>query len=91
MVPTLATPHFVLAQLLLGSGDKTAAAAEAAKGKSYYHTDLESAVRAVGYYESVLDLENAAFFLREILRIEPGNTKAQQDLDKVISYEQSKK
>jgi len=91
MVPSLSLPHFVLAQLLLASGDKAGAASEATKGRADYTPDLETATRAVGYYESVLDLQNAAFFLGEIVRIDPTNTAAQSDLDKIRAYEQSKK
>jgi len=67
------------------------AAAEAAKGKSAYQSDLETAKRAAGYYENVLDLTNAAFFLSEILRLDPSNTAAKSDLDKINAYEKSNK
>lgn len=90
-VPTLSMPHFVLAQLLLASGDAKGAAAEAALGKADYTEDLETAMRAVGYYETVLDLPNAEFFLEQIVKIDPTNTAAQSDLDKIKAYEQSKK
>lgn len=89
LVPALSEPHYVLAQLLYASGQTAAAAAEAAKGKQYYSSDLETAKRATVYYETVLDLPDAAFFLEEILRLEPGNTAAAQDLAKIQSYEQS--
>jgi hypothetical protein len=90
LVPALSEPHFVLAELLYASGQTAAAALEAAKGKQYYAGDLEAAKRAAGYYETVLDLPDAAFFLKEILVQEPGNVGAQQDLAKIQSYEQSK-
>ncbi len=91
VVPTLSAPHFVLAQLLYASGDKAGATTEAQLGKEYYQEDLETARRAVGYYETVLDLPNAAFFLQEVLRLDPGNAAAASDLAKIQAYEQSKK
>ncbi|MBU6214888.1 O-antigen ligase family protein [Patescibacteria group bacterium] len=91
-VPTLAMPHFVLAQLMLASGDKAGAAAEAMKGKAdYARIDLETAMRAVEYYESVLDLPDAAFFLKEALVFDPTNAALTADLDKIQAYEQSTK
>lgn len=90
-MPTLSEPHFVLAQLLYASGNATAAATEAAKGKEYYQSDLETARRAATYYETVLDLPDAAFFLQEVVRLDPSNTAAASDLAKIQSYEQSKK
>jgi O-antigen ligase len=90
MVPTLSAPHYVSAQLELAAGNTAAAAAEAAKGKSTYTSDLETAKRAAGYYENVLDLTNAAFFLTEIVQLDPSNTAAKSDLDKIKAYEQSK-
>lgn len=90
MVPKLSMPHFVLAQLLLASGDTKAAAAEAALGKTYYVKDLDTALRAVGYYENVLDLPNAAFFLQQVVTMDPTNAAAQSDLDKIQVYEKSK-
>ncbi|HET9641734.1 MAG TPA: O-antigen ligase family protein [Candidatus Paceibacterota bacterium] len=86
LVPALSEPHYVLAQLLYATGQTAAASLEAAKGKQYYHDDLETAKRAVGYYEMVLDLPNAEFFLQEILRMEPGTAAAAQDLEKIKSY-----
>ncbi|MHB8860713.1 MAG: hypothetical protein ACYC48_03190, partial [Minisyncoccota bacterium] len=90
LVPTLAEPHFVLAQLLYISHDAAGAAAEAAKGKAYYTQDLETAKRAATYYETVLDLPDAAFFLNEIVHLDPTNTAAASDLLKIQKYEQSK-
>ncbi|MBI4088633.1 O-antigen ligase family protein [Candidatus Kaiserbacteria bacterium] len=89
LVPALAEPRFVLAQLEYASGDSSAASLEAAKGKAHYKSDLGTARRAASYYESVLDLPNAAFFLREILQFDPGNTNAQEDLSKIETYEGS--
>jgi hypothetical protein len=86
LVPTLSAPHFVLAQLLHASGSAQEAAAEAAKGKKYYTEDLETAKRAVSYYESTLDLRNAAFFLSEVIRLEPTNAGAISDLKKIQEY-----
>ncbi|MFZ2500523.1 MAG: hypothetical protein WAW90_00870, partial [Minisyncoccia bacterium] len=91
LVPTLSQPHFVLAQLLYASGDVAGASAEAAKGKEYYTSDLETAHRAVGYYESVLDLPNAEFFLAEVIQLNPADIAAAEDLAKIKAYEQSKK
>jgi Flp pilus assembly protein TadD len=81
----------VLAQLLYASGDTSASLVEAAKGKEYYRDDLEAARRGATYYETVLDLPNAAFFLREVIRFEPTNAAAKSDLEKIQAYEQSKK
>lgn len=86
-VPKLSMPHYVLAQLLLASGDAAGARAEAAKGKEYYKENLETALRAVQYYENVLDLPNAAFFLEEILRIDPTNENAKADLETIRLHE----
>lgn len=91
LVPALSAPHFVLAQLLYASGDPSAAAAEAEKGKANYTEDLETARRAAVYYENVMNLANAAFFLAEVVRIDPSNTAAANDLAKIQAYEQSKK
>ena len=91
LVPTLSEPHFVLAQLLFASGDTAGAQAEAAKGKADYVSDPETASRAVVYYENVLDLPDAAFFLKEVLLFDPSNTAAQSDLAKIQAYEQSTK
>lgn len=91
LVPTSAEPHFVLAQLLLASGDSVKASVEAAKGKADYRGSLETARRAAAYYENVLDLNDAAFFLSEIVRLDPTDTAAQSDLAKIQTYEQSHK
>lgn len=90
-VPTLSEPYFVLAQLLYASGDKKGASDAAQKGKDTYIGTLESATRAAGYYETVVDLPNAAFFLGEVVRIDPTNTAARSDLEKIQTYERSKK
>lgn len=90
LVPALSQPHFVLAQLLYASGDMKGAAAEAAKGKVDYQSDLETARRAASYYETVLDLPNAAFFLAEVVKLDPTNAAAASDLEKIQSYERSK-
>jgi O-antigen ligase len=88
MVPTLAQPYYVSAQLQYAAGNTDAAAAAAAKGKVYYKSDLETAKRAAGYYETVLGLPDAAFFLTEIIRLDPKNAAAKSDLEKIQSYEQ---
>ena len=84
LVPTLAEPHFVLAQLESAVGDTSAAAASAALGKEFYESDLETATRAAGYYESVSDWRNALFFLNEIVRLAPTDTVSRYDLAKVM-------
>ena len=89
LVPALAQPYFVLAQLEYASGDTMAAAATATKGKLVYVSDLETAKRAAVYYETVRNLPDAAFFLNEVVRLEPGNTAAAGDLEKIKTYEQS--
>ena len=91
LVPTLSQPHFVLAQLLFASGKIAEANAEAAKGKLYYQEDLETARRAVSYYETVMDLPSAAFFLDQVVQIDPTDATAKSDLAKIQAYEQSKK
>ena len=91
LVPALSEPHFVLAQLEYAAGDTAAAAAEAAVGKKTYASDLETAKRAAGYYETALDLPDAAFFLEEILRLDPANEAAKSDLAKIQTYERSAK
>ncbi len=89
LVPTLSEPHFVLAQLLYASGDQGGAATEAAKGKADYTSDLETARRAVVYYEDVMDLSDAEYFLAEVVRLDPSDTAAASDLAKIRAYEQS--
>ncbi|MFZ3043573.1 MAG: O-antigen ligase family protein [Minisyncoccia bacterium] len=86
LVPTLSAPHFVLAELLRVSGDKTEAESEASKGKAYYVSDLDTARRAAGYYENTFDLPNAAYFLAEIVRQDPADTAAASDLAKIQAY-----
>lgn len=83
LVPRLATPHFVLAQLELAGGNRELAAAEAAKGRALYTSNLEAARRAVAYYESVEDFESAEFFLEEIVEIAPHDVDAVYELAKV--------
>jgi O-antigen ligase len=91
LVPTLSEPRFVLAQLAYASGDKATATASAELGKQYYTKDLETAKRAAVYYETVLNLENAAYFLEEVVRLDPTDTAAAKDLLSIQNYEQSKK
>lgn len=88
-VPGLAEPYFVLAQLEYARGNRAAAAEEAAKGKERYSADLGAARRAVQYYETVLDLPNAAFFLREVLRFHPEDENARADLEQIEAYERT--
>ncbi|MBI5406056.1 O-antigen ligase family protein [Candidatus Kaiserbacteria bacterium] len=91
LVPTLSAPHFVLAQLFYASRKPAEAAAEAAKGKEYYKGNLEAARRAATYYETVLDLPNAAYFLEEVVRLDSQDAGARSDLEKIREYERSKK
>lgn len=91
LVPTLSEPHYVLAQLLYASGDTAGAANEAAKGKKYYTSDLETARRATGYYETVLNISDAKFFLSEVVRMDSSDSAAQDDLRQIESYEHSTK
>ena len=91
LVPDLSEPHFVLAQLLFASGDTAGASAEAAKGKLFYQSDVETARRAASYYENALDLPDAAFFLADIVRLDSSDTAAASDLANIQSYEQSEK
>jgi len=88
-VPGLAEPYYVLAQLEYARGDKVAAAEAAAKGKAVYSGGLSTARRAVQYYETVLDLPNAAYFLREVLRVDPHDEAAQADLEQIEAYERT--
>lgn len=91
LVPTLSAPHFVLAQLLYASGRAADAEVEALKGRVNYISDLETAHRAAVYYETTLDLSNAAYFLAEIVHLDPSDEGARSDLKKIQEYEQSKK
>ena len=91
LVPKLSEPHFVLAQLEYAAGDTASAASEAALGKKFYQSDLETASRAAVYYETVLDLPSATFFLGEVIKLDPSNTAAKGDLEKIKAYEQSAK
>lgn len=83
LVPGLAMPHFVLAQLAYANGDTALAEREAEAGKARYKGGLETARWATIYYESVMDLQNAAFFLREILRFNPADANAREDLSQI--------
>ena len=83
LVPDLAQPYFVHAQLLYAIGDTAGAAAEAAKGKAVYRSDRKTAERAAAYYETVRDWENAAFFLRDIITNASGDDASRYELAKV--------
>lgn len=83
LVPMLAEPHFVLAQLDFAAGEVTSAAAEAAQGKADYTSNIDTARRAVSYYESAHDWQDAEFFLTEVVRLVPSDTASQYDLAKV--------
>lgn len=83
LVPALSTPHFVLAELLRALGNTQEAVAEASKGRELYVPDIETARRAVGFYESMNDWQNAQFFLKEVATLPPGDIMALYDLAKV--------
>jgi len=87
LVPDLAEPYFILAQLEYASGDLAAASRDAAKGKAHYKSSLKVARRAASYYESIFDLPSAAFFLREILQFDPNDTNAREDLSQIEARE----
>ena len=82
LVPSLSEPHFVLAELDFATGDISAAAAQAALGKANYRSNLETAQRAAGYYESVKDWKDTVFFLSEVVRLSPSDTTSRYDLAK---------
>jgi O-antigen ligase len=83
LVPTLAEPHFVLAELKWASGDTAGALAEAAMGKGYYQSDLETATRAAGLYENLKDWTDAKFFLTQVVQLDPSDMTSLYDLAKV--------
>lgn len=83
LVPTLAAPHFVYAQLLFVLGNEQEAKAEAEKGKAVYKPDVETARRAAGFYEDVHDWQSAKFFLNEMLKFSPSDSLTLYDLAKV--------
>ncbi|MDE1919522.1 MAG: O-antigen ligase family protein [Patescibacteria group bacterium] len=83
LVPTLAEPHFVLAQLMFASGDAQGAATEAAKGKADYTQDLDTARRAAAYYIGVKDWAFARFFLQDVAALAPTDYASVYDLAKV--------
>jgi O-antigen ligase len=91
LVPGLSEPYFVLAQLEYATGDVAASSVSAATGKRYYKPDLTTATRAATYYENVRDLPSAAWFLAEVLRLDPSNKAAADDLEKIRAYEQQAK
>ncbi|MHB1769641.1 MAG: O-antigen ligase family protein [Minisyncoccota bacterium] len=82
LVPSLSEPHFVLAELDVATGNTAEAATQAALGKADYTGGLETAQRAAGYYESVKDWTDAAFFLSEIVRLSPSDNASRYDLAK---------
>lgn len=83
VVPALAEPHFVLAELARASGDPQTAASEAALGKRYYKSDLPTARRAAGYFEGTKDWSDARFFLSEVVHLDPSDHASAYDLAKV--------
>lgn len=87
LVPGLSEPYYVLAQLEYASGDIRAAARTAAEGKKNYTSDLETARRAAVYYENALNLPEAAYFLSEVVRMDPTDAAAASDLAKIKAYE----
>jgi len=83
LVPGLAEPHFVLAQLYYASDKPDEAAKEAALGKNTYVGGVTAARRAVAYYGATQDLPNLEFFLTEIVRMAPADYASAYDLAKV--------
>lgn len=83
MVPGLAEPHFVLAQLKLAMDNRVDAAKEAERGKELYKSSEKTARRAVAYYGSVGNLEETKFFLEEIITYNPRDYASRFDLAKV--------
>lgn len=83
LVPDLAEPRFVLAQLAYASGDTEAAAQEAAQGLANYRYELSAARRAVAYYGSVGDIAHVEVFLSDIVARAPDDYASTYDLAKV--------
>ena len=83
LVPNLAEPHYVLAELYRATGDSQKSAAEAALGRGAYKPNAETARRAAGYYEGVEDWANAAYFLEQLLKFTPTDSAIKFDLAKV--------
>lgn len=83
LVPGLAEPHYVLADIYLAEGNTAAAAAEAALGKERYVSDLEVARRAAAYYVNTKDWNNAAFFLKEVTTLAATDYVSWYDFAKV--------
>lgn len=84
IVPTLAEPHFVLAEIALATGDTQAAASEAALGKQYYTNNVATARRAASLYESMHDWPDAAFFLDQVVSLDPSDVQSRYNLAKVL-------
>ncbi len=82
LVPGLAEPHFVLAEIFYATNDKADAASEAALGKKFYRPDLETAQRAASYYVTVQDWPNAVFFLSQEVQQAPTDYASMYDLAK---------
>ncbi|HVM58731.1 MAG TPA: O-antigen ligase family protein, partial [Candidatus Paceibacterota bacterium] len=83
LVPELSQPYFVKAQLEYAQGEAAAAQADAAKGKQYYEPDLQTARRAISYYETVKDWASARFFLESAVELSGGDPTLQFELAKV--------
>jgi O-antigen ligase/tetratricopeptide (TPR) repeat protein len=84
LVPESATPYFVRAELIYASGDRERSLLDAKKGMEVYTPDVEAARRAVGFFIREEMLEEARFFLEEIVRLEPEDMLAQYDLAKAL-------
>src|SRR3989344_4247579 len=94
--PKRAQAWYILANLSISEANRHPAGSQgrregeaAAKGKAVYSGGLSTARRAVQYYETVLDLPNAAYFLREVLRVDPHDEAAQADLEQIEAYERT--
>ncbi len=83
LVPTLSEPHFVLAQLDFATGDTESAANEAALGAQYYTSNLETARRAIAYYEGAQNWVEAQTFLTSAVALVPNDYALLYDLAKV--------
>lgn len=83
LVPTLSTPHFVLAELYFAIGDIALAKTEAARGDARYKADLQTAERAALLYERMQDWQNAAVYLQRVVDYDNSNYNSYYDLAKV--------
>lgn len=83
LVPELAEPHFVLAELHHAAGDAAKAADEAELGKAHYREHLATARRAATYFAVREAWEDARFFYAEVVRLDSSDTASYFNLAKV--------